>query len=102
MKLIKLQRADGGWNLNRKLLAAIGIELSVDELIGRFGGLLDTAAGQRTLATWLTLVWLEKNAFDEGDHWRLAGRKGAEWLKSSGAPAPSGKTWPQVAIEILG
>jgi len=101
LELLMLQSADGRWTLDDKFLAAIGTRHSLDGLIGRFGAPLETAAGRWTLATWLALVWLEKNAFNEGDHWRLAARNALEWLKRSGSPAPSDKRWHQVAIEIL-
>jgi hypothetical protein len=96
-----LQSSDGRWNLNDEFLAAIGTQHSLDELIGRFGAPLESVAGRRTLATWLALIWLEKNAFNEGDHWRQAARKGLGWLKTSGSPALSDKAWNQVAIEVL-
>jgi hypothetical protein len=101
LALLMLQQSAGYWNLTDELLKLIESPETVQALTGRLGASLTTKAGQRTLATWLALVWLEANAFGERDTWRLAATKAREWIKKSGAQAPDGKTWEEVAREIL-
>ena len=96
--LVTLQHADGSWDLDASLAAAIGRDLhEIEAAIGP-----DTApAAARTWATALAIAWLRRNAADVQDQWRLIAAKAESWLSGSGGRAPDGSSWLEAAEEFL-
>jgi hypothetical protein len=57
---------------------------------------------RRAWATALALAWLEKEARDSQDEWRLLAVKARKWLDSSRARIENGEDWLTAAKRLLG
>ncbi|HEU4936431.1 MAG TPA: VWA domain-containing protein, partial [Vicinamibacterales bacterium] len=96
--LVALQRADGYWELTRELADILRRELS------DIKAALNGATGidvHRAWATALAIRWLELNARDAEDEWRLLGRKAQRWLDVVTVNAPGGASWMEAARRFL-
>jgi hypothetical protein len=98
--LIVLQAADGSWELTRDLASILGRDL-VDLVSAT-----DDATGfrddvRRAWATALAIAWLEQNAADGEDEWRLLAAKGRKWIDGTSAVPPGGGTWTDAAGQFL-
>lgn len=99
--LVALQAADGSWDLSRPLAAIIGRRISEIQ-----AALARTSAGgdgiRRAWATALALAWLQLNAADRQDEWRLLADKARRWLEGVTATPPGGEsTWMEAALRFL-
>jgi hypothetical protein len=92
-RLVLLQRADGSWELSRHLARALGWPSTarLREALGR--KLVGDLEG-RAAATALALQWLEREAGECRDEWRLLAEKGRDWLE--GAPGGA-RPWLELA-----
>ncbi|HSF15796.1 MAG TPA: hypothetical protein VLK65_09600, partial [Vicinamibacteria bacterium] len=90
--LVRLQRADGSWDLNRNLAKAVGKKLSdLVRSLPDFTG--DRTEARRAWATALALHWLEAEASDWRDEWELMHTKATAWLARCNATPKSGEAW---------
>jgi Ca-activated chloride channel homolog len=99
-QLIVLQAADGSWELTRELAAIFGRE--PDELASAITG----ATGSyddvlRAWATALAIEWLQLNADDVRDEWRMLAAKARPWIDNTHAVPPGGGTWVDAARAFL-
>jgi Ca-activated chloride channel family protein len=95
--LIRLQRADGSWELDRSLARLVGREFDrlKQALAGSRGNLTEAASA---LATALALTWLEHHAADSREEWEMVFEKGVAWLRHCKATPPAGAaSWTAVA-----
>jgi Ca-activated chloride channel family protein len=99
LRLVRLQRADGTWDLTREFAAAIGRDLADLEaaLIGAKG---PTEEVRRAWATALAHAWLIAEARDAEQEWRALAAKAREWLARSRAQ-PAGADWLVTASSFL-
>lgn len=87
--LIALQQADGHWELTRDLAAILAREFAeIEAALADWAG--DKTDRQRAWATALAIAWLELNARDAEDEWRLLSRKARAWLDNVRAVPRSG------------
>lgn len=93
-KVVGLQRADGSWNLDADLVAAVGIPYP--KLRDAVAAEEDPAAAARALATAVALVYLELHASKEKAEWRMLGRKAEKWLSKQPGPKAGG-AWMEIA-----
>jgi hypothetical protein len=100
-QLLLQQQADGAWHLSRRLLALIGVAASPEALALSLHLPPTDEQATQTLAAWLAIVWLERNAMPERDTWRLAAAKARRWLERYGSTAPAGTAWEEVAAGVL-
>ena len=98
--LVALQKAEGYWELTRDLADILGRDLSDVKaaLNGAIGIDIDV---HRAWATALAIRWLELNARDAEDEWRLLGRKAQQWLDVVTVNAPGGVSWMEAARRFL-
>lgn len=98
--LVVLQAADGSWALTRELASVMGRDLADlrTALAGASGVDGDV---ERAWATALAIAWLERNAPDEFEQWKLLAQKGRVWIDRSGTAAPAGSHWMHAAHEFL-
>ena len=99
-QLVRLQGADGSWNLTDELAEILGVDLAQLEraIVG--------ATGERQLvrqawATALALAWLEDRAADSKEEWQLLGGKAERWLKQCPARLEADREWGEVARRSL-
>jgi hypothetical protein len=97
--LVKLQRADGSWELTKDFAAVIGHPLAELESIARV--LSSDPDGSRAWATALALAWLRKEASEDAAIWQMLGAKAAKWLDGVAARPTSGKEWMEEASSYL-
>lgn len=85
--LIALQRADGSWDLTDELVAVLDDDWTrlegVLRELGRAG-----ADARAELATRLALDWLQREASDREDEWRMLADKARAWLAGVAPPSP--------------
>lgn len=98
--LVALQKADGSWELDEALAAALGVPLPAFETaLPRLSG--KRRHIRRAAATACALHWLETEAPGAEDEWRLLARKARAWLDASGVlPARDG-TWRPFCVALL-
>jgi hypothetical protein len=90
--LVALQRADGSWELTPEFAAAVGHDLTqLESLLAGAVGNADEV--RRAWATALALAWLDTQARDVEDHWRLLAAKGRGWLTGVRARLKDGTGW---------
>jgi hypothetical protein len=98
-QLIRLQSANGSWDLNREFADVIGRAL--DLLEGEIAA-IGTAREYRTAwATALAIAWLRRQAADARDEWEMLAAKGEHWLETSAPPRPDRRLWIDRAEELL-
>ncbi len=98
--LVALQRADGTWDLDDRLAAVVGRDLT-DMKRAVAGAHGDRGDASRAWATALALAWLREHATDLEDEWRLLGRKARKWLDDVTATPADGGAWLDAARLFL-
>jgi hypothetical protein len=98
--LVRLQRADGSWDLTKEFANAIGQELR--ELERALSGITgDRNDARKTWATALALAWLEQHAYEVEHEWRLLAAKARKWLDNVQAVSADGGAWAEAAAKFL-
>jgi hypothetical protein len=96
--LVRLQRADGSWNLDKPFAKSIGEKLEdLEKQIPAGKGPADLV--RRAFATALALAILEARCAQDVDEWNLLAEKARAWLKSLPASVPL-KSLEALAIQI--
>jgi Ca-activated chloride channel family protein len=98
--LVALQHADGHWELTTELATLLGRELS-EIAAALTDGAGDRSDRQRAWATALAIAWLELNAGDAEEEWRLLRRKAQNWIDGTRAVAPGGVAWVTAARRFV-
>lgn len=99
--LIRLQAADGSWELGADLAHIINRKLrDLQSALNGASGADDEV--QRAWATALALAWLLEHGPDVEDEWRMLGEKAQRWLDRTTVVPPSGSTWLDAAQRYLG
>ena len=94
-RLIRLQAANGTWDLTRELADLIGRPLDVLEREVEGTGVSRTA-----WATALAIAWLRRHAADARDEWEMLAGKAEHWLATSAPPRADGRLWIERAEQI--
>ncbi|TFJ97382.1 ATP-binding cassette sub-family B member 6, mitochondrial [Platysternon megacephalum] len=81
LRLVSLQNADGSWDLDPQLAAALGV--SETDARGRIPS-KDVAPG--VWATVLAVVWLHGRAAGQRDEWELLEAKAVGWVRGQAGP----------------
>ena len=97
--LIKLQQADGTWELTKELASIIGRDLN--DLRSIVNGAGASSDALRAWATALALAWLSKNARSAEDEWRLLASKARRWLDRTSCVPPHAATWVDEAAGVV-
>jgi hypothetical protein len=99
-RLVRLQRADGSWELTERLANILGKKLRhLETHLAEAEG--DPAAARQAWATALALRWLETEAAELADEWELLGKKARQWLLGCPARLTRGRSWMDAAAEVL-
>jgi len=98
--LVALQQADGHWELSADLATIIGRDLSEIErsLDGASGSASDL---RRAWATALAIAWLERQAAEAEEQWRMLSLKARKWLDNVAVIPAGGRTWMDAARRFL-
>ncbi len=98
--LVRLQKADGSWELTPELGAILGRSLAELEaaLDGSSGSRADAL---RAWATALALAWLHEHAGSVAVEWQMLAAKAREWIDNVAAVPPDGWTWIDAARRFL-
>lgn len=100
VRLVRLQRADGSWELDDRLMEAMGGRfLDWDGLLRQVDG-PDDDERRRALATALAVAWLERHAPHYRDEWERASDKARQWLRGCGARIASGESLAEFAGRV--
>jgi hypothetical protein len=100
-RLVRLQRADGSWELSSELAKILGRRMKdLERVLAGATGAGEEA--RRAWATALAVAWLEKQAPESRDEWRLLAEKARTWLEGSRARLASGEDWLTSAKRLLG
>ena len=99
-RLVRLQHADGSWELTDELAGAIGrapgdVEAALANLTG--GGENQAKAW----ATALALAWLRRQAGHLEPEWRMLASKGQQWLDTHAPGLIDGPEWIHAAKAFL-
>ncbi len=79
--LVRLQRADGSWQLDRRLIGVLGIERDrLVELAATAGG---GAQGEAIVATLAAVAFLEAHASEHRDEWSSLAAKAERWVEAA-------------------
>ena len=97
--LVRLQRADGSWELDDRFAAMIGSDLV--DLEAALGTDASVADARRAWATALAIMWLHLNASETRGEWRLVEAKAREWLGAVTPAGPDGLNWLEAAERFL-
>jgi len=98
--LIRLQHADGSWDLTRQFAEAIGQDLrDLERPLSGVTGPGDEA--RRAWATALALAWLDHVAPDAEPEWRILAVKAHKWLDGVTAAPADGTSWRDAAAKFL-
>ncbi|XP_067388343.1 von Willebrand factor A domain-containing protein 5A-like [Emydura macquarii macquarii] len=81
LRLVSLQNADGSWDLDSQLAAALGV--SDTDTRGRMPS-EDVAPG--VWATVLAVVWLNGRAVGQRKEWELLEAKAVGWVRGRAGP----------------
>jgi Ca-activated chloride channel family protein len=100
--LVALQRADGTWDLDEALAAALGRDLAALEAsLDATGAPGHATETRRAWATALALAWLEIHAPDREPEWRYLARKASRWLDACRALPRDAAAWRGAATAAL-
>jgi Ca-activated chloride channel homolog len=89
--LVRLQRADGTWDLTDELAGCIGIELrDIDHAMHAAKKDRDARV---VWATVLALAWLEANAASHRREWQMLAEKASDWLAELERRRPQAQAW---------
>ena len=98
-QLVVLQRADGSWDLDDDLAAAVGVRLR--KLRRRLAGATgDPEEAARAWATALAITWLESHTSESRDEWELLAEKARAWLSRCQARLAGGEEWLAAAAAL--
>jgi hypothetical protein len=97
--LVKLQRADGSWELTQELADIIGRSFADLDSVRRT--VSSGRNGSRAWATALALAWLARFASKDAAVWRMLGAKATAWLDAVVDKPASGKDWMEEAASFL-
>ncbi len=73
-----LQRADGSWALDKALAKAVGLKLKTLQHLAQ--KLQELPEGEAVVATAAALAYLQLNALDTIQEWRMLAKKAEAWL----------------------
>jgi hypothetical protein len=98
--LVRLQHADGSWDLTRELAKALGYKLTALEAA------LSSATGdkediRKAWATALALAWLRHHAREAESEWQMLAAKARKWLDDAPATLACGTAWMEAATTFL-
>jgi hypothetical protein len=98
--LVRLQHADGSWDLTRELAKALGYKLTALEAA------LSSATGdkediRKAWATALALAWLRHHAREAESEWEMLAAKARKWLDDAPATFACGTAWMEAATTFL-
>ena len=79
--LVRLQRADGSWQLDRRLLDVIGVEQ--DRLVALAATVGGGAQGEAIVATLAAVAFLEAHASEHRDEWSSLAAKATRWVEAA-------------------
>ncbi len=99
LRLIRLQSANGSWDLNRELADMIGKALDVLE--SEIAAIGASREFRTAWATALAIAWLRRHAADARDEWEMLAAKAEHWLETSAPPRPDRRQWIDRAEEVL-
>jgi hypothetical protein len=97
--LVRLQRADGSWDLTRELADLVGIPFG--DLERAMGDAAARGEARVAWATALALAWLERNAGAARAEWQMLAAKAERWLNRAEALRTDGQAWLAAAHEFL-
>jgi Ca-activated chloride channel homolog len=99
-RLIRLQAANGTWDLTRELADLIGTPLDVLERE------IEVPGGSRehrlAWATALAVAWLRRHAAEAREEWEMLAGKAEQWLTTSAPARGDGRPWIERAEQALG
>ena len=99
-RLIRLQAANGTWDLTGELADLIGKPLDVLERE------IAEVAGSREYrlawATALAIAWLRRHAAEARQEWEMLAGKAEHWLATSAPPRADRTLWIERAEQVLG
>jgi hypothetical protein len=99
-RLIRLQRADGFWELSEPLVRVLGRRLAdLEARLTAMGG--QGAEARRAWATALALYWLQAEAAAWQAEWKLLAQKARRWLDRCPARLAGGMAWLDAAETVL-
>jgi hypothetical protein len=99
-RLIRLQRADGSWELSESLARILGKRLAdLEARLTAMGG--QDAESRRAWATALALYWLQAEAAAWPAEWKLLAQKARRWLDRCPARLAGGVAWLDAAAMIM-
>jgi Ca-activated chloride channel family protein len=99
-RVIALQRADGSWELDERLLVACELGSTQTAAIARFIPATARHEGKRAMATAIALTFLRRRATAEESEWELLARKAERFLESVSAAPNEGGSWLSAAAAI--
>ena len=79
--LVRLQRADGSWQLDRRLLGVLGVEQ--DRLVRLAATVGGGAQGEAIVATLAAVAFLEAHASAHRDEWSSLAAKATRWVEAA-------------------
>ena len=97
--LIRLQRADGSWELDETFAAAI--KRDVHDLEAALGADAGSAEVRRVWATALAIAWLQLHESSAREQWELVEMKAKRWLARMAPDLPGGTPWIAKTEEYL-
>lgn len=99
-RLVRLQRAEGSWELTKELAEILRrrlekLEAAVPKVTG------DREEARRAWATALALVWIESEFSAWNVECALLKKKASDWLQSCKAQITTGEDWTEAAARFL-
>jgi Ca-activated chloride channel family protein len=79
--LVRLQRADGSWRLDRRLLDVLGAER--ERLVELAATVRGGAQGEAIVATLAAVAFLEAHASEHRDEWSSLAAKALRWVEAA-------------------
>jgi Ca-activated chloride channel family protein len=79
--LVRLQRADGSWHLERRLLGVLGVER--DRLVELAATVDGGAQGEAIVATLAAVAFLEAHASEHRGEWSSLAAKATRWVEAA-------------------
>ena len=98
--LVRLQHADGSWDLTREFADAIGQEFDVLQSVVR-RATRDRQDMTKAWATALALIWLQRHAGDFESEWHMLAAKAWGCLVGASADPDANARWLYAAEIFL-
>ena len=99
-RLIRLQHADGSWDLTQELLTIVNAVAPSSGLLSRLLSRIARGPEQeQALATALAVLWLQRTCPGYEAEWRLLADKARGWLGR--ARPPKSGSWFEAAEDVL-